>query len=65
MRRWPACRTLFSVVVNGSPTWALRETAAPRYCCQRRLEKPGVYELPDNLKKMIYDVSGGMIKGKS
>ena len=31
------------------------------------LEKPGVYELPMgyNLKKMIYDVSGGMVKGKS
>jgi hypothetical protein len=27
-RPWPACRTLFSAAANGSPSWALRATAA-------------------------------------
>ena len=37
------------------------------FCMSGELEKPGVYELPMgyNLKKMIYDVSGGMAKGKN
>jgi len=36
------------------------------FCMSGELERPGVYELPMgyNLKKMIYDVSGGMVKGK-
>ena len=37
------------------------------FCMSGELERPGVYELPMgyNLKKMIYDVSGGMVKGKT
>jgi NADH-quinone oxidoreductase subunit F len=37
------------------------------FCMSGELQKPGVYELPMgyNLKKMIYDVSGGMVKGKT
>src|SRR5271165_169316 len=37
------------------------------FCMSGELERPGVYELPMgyNLKKMIYDVAGGMVKGKS
>ena len=37
------------------------------FCISGHVERPGVYELPMgyNLKKMIYDVSGGMAKGKS
>ncbi len=36
------------------------------FCMSGELERPGVYELPMgyNLKKMIYDVAGGMVKGK-
>jgi NADH-quinone oxidoreductase subunit F len=36
------------------------------FCMSGELERPGVYELPMgyNLKKMIFDVSGGMVKGK-
>ena len=36
------------------------------FCMSGELERPGVYELSMgyNLKKMIYDVSGGMVKGK-
>jgi NADH-quinone oxidoreductase subunit F len=36
------------------------------FCMSGELERPGVYELPMgyNLKKMIYDVAGGMAKGK-
>ena len=35
------------------------------FCLSGQLEKPGVYELPMgyNLKKMIYDVGGGIWKG--
>jgi NADH-quinone oxidoreductase subunit F len=36
------------------------------FCLSGHLNKPGVYELPMgyNLKKMIYDVGGGMLGGK-
>ncbi|HLI62375.1 MAG TPA: NADH-quinone oxidoreductase subunit NuoF [Terriglobales bacterium] len=36
------------------------------FCLSGELERPGVYELPMgyNLKKMIYDVAGGLVKGK-
>ncbi len=37
------------------------------FCLSGNVEKPGVYELPMgyNLKKMIYDVAGGIWKGRN
>ena len=37
------------------------------FCMSGELKRPGVYELPMgyNLKKMIYEVSGGMVDGKT
>jgi len=37
------------------------------FCLSGNVEKPGVYELPMgyNLKKMIYDVAGGISKGRN
>src|ERR1700744_5677561 len=43
-------------------------TAGPRlFCLSGNIAKPGVYELPMgyNLKKMIYDVGGGIPNGRS
>jgi NADH-quinone oxidoreductase subunit F len=37
------------------------------FCMSGELKRPGVYELPMgyNLKKMIFEVSGGMVEGKT
>ena len=66
--------TLASVphIILGGGEW-FAHLGSPRnggtrlFCMSGELERPGVYELPMgyNLKKMIYDVSGGMAKGKS
>ncbi|HKD86384.1 MAG TPA: NADH-quinone oxidoreductase subunit NuoF [Terriglobales bacterium] len=65
--------TLASVphIILGGGEW-FASLGAPKnggtrlFCMSGELERPGVYELPMgyNLKKMIYDVSGGMVKGK-
>ena len=65
--------TLASVphIILGGGDW-FASLGTPRnggtrlFCMSGELERPGVYELPMgyNLKKMIYDVSGGMVKGK-
>ena len=65
--------TLASVphIILGGGQW-FADLGTPRnggtrlFCMSGELEKPGVYELPMgyNLKKMIYDVSGGMTKGR-
>jgi NADH-quinone oxidoreductase subunit F len=65
--------TLASVphIILGGGEW-FANLGTPRnggtrlFCMSGELERPGVYELPMgyNLKKMIYDVSGGMVKGK-
>jgi NADH-quinone oxidoreductase subunit F len=66
--------TLASVphIILGGGEW-FANLGTPRnggtrlFCMSGELERPGVYELPMgyNLKKMIYDVSGGMTKGRS
>ncbi len=66
--------TLASVphIILGGGEW-FANLGTPRnggtrlFCMSGELERPGVYELPMgyNLKKMIFDVSGGMVKGKS
>jgi NADH-quinone oxidoreductase subunit F len=66
--------TLASVphIILGGGEW-FANLGTPRnggtrlFCMSGELERPGVYELPMgyNLKKMIYDVSGGMVKGKT
>jgi NADH-quinone oxidoreductase subunit F len=66
--------TLASVphIILGGGEW-FANLGTPRnggtrlFCMSGELERPGVYELPMgyNLKKMIYDVSGGMTKGKT
>src|ERR1035441_7212474 len=66
--------TLASVphIILGGGEW-FANLGTPRnggtrlFCMSGELEKPGVYELPMgyNLKKMIYDVSGGMTKGRN
>ena len=65
--------TLASVphIILGGGEW-FANLGTPRnggtrlFCMSGELERPGVYELPMgyNLKKMIFDVSGGMVKGK-
>jgi len=65
--------TLASVphIILGGGEW-FAHLGTPRnggtrlFCMSGELERPGVYELPMgySLKKMIYDVSGGMAKGK-
>src|ERR1700756_846869 len=66
--------TLASVphIILGGGEW-FANLGTPRnggtrlFCMSGELQKPGVYELPMgyNLKKMIFDVAGGMVKGKS
>ena len=66
--------TLASVphIILGGDEW-FANLGTPRnggtrlFCMSGELERPGVYELPMgyNLKKMIYDVSGGMSKGRN
>jgi NADH-quinone oxidoreductase subunit F len=65
--------TLASVphIILGGGEW-FANLGTPRnggtrlFCMSGELERPGVYELPMgyNLKKMIYDVSGGMANGQ-
>src|SRR5664280_583 len=66
--------TLASVphIILGGGEW-FANLGTPRnggtrlFCMSGELERPGVYELPMgyNLKKMIYEVSGGMTRGKN
>ena len=66
--------TLASVphIILGGGEW-FANLGTPRnggtrlFCMSGELERPGVYELPMgyNLKKMIYDVSGGMTRGRN
>src|SRR2546426_2555005 len=66
--------TLASVphIILGGGEW-FASLGTPRnggtrlFCMSGELQKPGVYELPMgyNLKKMIFEVSGGMVKGKN
>ncbi len=65
--------TLASVphIILGGGEW-FANLGTPRnggtrlFCMSGELNRPGVYELPMgyNLKKMIYDVAGGMAKGE-
>jgi len=59
------------IILNGGEWFASlgtpRNGGTRLFCMSGELERPGVYELPMgyNLKKMIYDVAGGMVKGKN
>src|ERR1043166_9457472 len=65
--------TLASVphIINGGAEW-YANLGTPKnggtrlFCLSGHVNKPGVYELPMgyNLKKMIYEVGGGMLGGK-
>jgi NADH-quinone oxidoreductase subunit F len=58
-------------IINGGAEW-YANLGTPKnggtrlFCLSGHVNKPGVYELPMgyNLKKMIYDVGGGMLGGK-
>jgi NADH-quinone oxidoreductase subunit F len=58
------------IILNGAPWYS--DLGTPKnggtrlFCLSGSINKPGVYELPMgyNLKKMIYDVGGGIWKGR-
>src|SRR5438132_3008500 len=59
------------IILGGGPWYASLGTpkngGTRLFCLSGHIEKPGVYELPlgYNLKKMIYEVAGGMMGGRT
>ena len=66
-RRWPVFRTLFLAAREWYAELGTPKNGGTRlFCLSGNLNKPGVYELPlgYNLKKMIYEVGGGIANGR-